>query len=129
MGAAIRFVLAYWFGIFALGFLLGTVRVLLLAPHLGELAAVLAELPVMLGTSWLWARRLLARNPLGPGKALFAGALAFCLLTGSEAALALLAFGQRPGDWLGSMAMPAGALGLAGQVAFGALPWLAARKG
>lgn len=129
MGAALRFALAYWAGIFALGFLLGTLRVLLLAPHLGELAAVLMELPVMLGASWLWARRLLARHPLGPGRAFLAGVLAFCLLLASEAALALLAFGQRPGDWLGSLAMPAGALGLAGQAAFGAMPWLAERKG
>src|SRR5690606_39056760 len=46
--------LAYWAAIFALGFVLGTVRTLWLAPAVGELAAVALELPVMLGAS-AWA--------------------------------------------------------------------------
>ena len=47
--------LAYWAGIFTLGFVLGAVRLLVLVPRLGVAGAVAAELPVMLGASWLLA--------------------------------------------------------------------------
>jgi len=49
--ALLRPALAYFLPVFALGFVLGTVRTLWLAPMLGELAAVAAELPVMLAAS------------------------------------------------------------------------------
>ncbi len=43
-----------YFGlVFALGFILGTLRVLVLEPRLGSTGAVLLELPVMLAASWL----------------------------------------------------------------------------
>jgi hypothetical protein len=125
-GRIAAFALAYWAAIFALGFVLGTVRVLWLAPRLGESAAVLAELPVMLGASWLWARRLLVRLPLASaGAALAAGALAFVLLLGAEFALGVAAFGQSPGAWLAALLRLPGSLGLAGQLGFALIPWAA----
>jgi len=124
----VRAGLAYWAAIFALGFVLGALRVTVMVPLLGELAAVLAELPVMLAASWLWARVLVRRHRLGPGAALVMGALAFLLLMGCEAALALGAFGQAPGQWLAGMGEAPGAIGLAGQVTFALLPWWAARR-
>jgi hypothetical protein len=42
--------------VFFVGFILGTVRVLLIAPRLGETAAVLLETPVMLVASWFVCR-------------------------------------------------------------------------
>lgn len=62
--------LAYWAGGLALGFLLGPVRVLWVAPRLGEFAAVAAELPVMLAAGWGWPGRCSGRCcPAGPGAA------------------------------------------------------------
>jgi hypothetical protein len=43
--------LRYFTGVFAVGFLLGTIRKLWLAPAIGDLAAVGVELPVMIGAS------------------------------------------------------------------------------
>lgn len=120
--------LLYWAGIFALGMVLGTVRTLWLVPLLGELAAVACELPIMLGASWLWARRLVVRWRVRAGApALAMGLSAFLLLMASELALGLLAFGQTPGQWLAGLGRAPGLLGLAGQVLFALLPWLAAR--
>lgn len=120
----IRAAIRYWLGVFALGFMLGTVRTLWLEPALGPLAAVALELPVMLAASWWWAGRVLARWPVPSRRAaLGTGLLAFALLLASEWALAL-AFGQTGAQWLAALARPAGALGLAGQALFGLMPAL-----
>jgi hypothetical protein len=41
----------YAITVFLIGFILGTIRVLLLAPHLGETIAVILEAPLMLAAS------------------------------------------------------------------------------
>ena len=115
--------LAYWAGIFALGFVLGTARTLWLEPRWGPLAAVAAELPVMLGASWWWAGDLRRRHQLPTRAAAWAmGALAFALLLASELALAIMLAGGQAADWLAGLHQPAGALGLAGQVLFALIP-------
>ena len=84
----IKAALAYWGAIFALGFVLGTLRVLWIAPQMGETRAVLFELPLMLAASWFAARWLVRRFGIGSaGQALAMGALAFVLLMASEAGL------------------------------------------
>lgn len=119
---------SYWAAVFALGFVLGTVRVLWIAPALGLLPATALELPVMLGASWLAAGWLVRRFGLAPGgEALAAGALAFALLMAAECALAGVLSGQSPAQWLAGLAEPHAALGLAGQVVFALLPWRRAR--
>jgi hypothetical protein len=42
--------------VFLIGFILGTIRVLLIVPRLGETAAVMLETPVMLAASWFVCR-------------------------------------------------------------------------
>jgi hypothetical protein len=42
--------------VFSIGFILGTIRVLLLTPRLGETTAVIIEAPIMLGARWLVCR-------------------------------------------------------------------------
>jgi hypothetical protein len=121
-----RAALAYFAPVFALGFVLGTVRTLWLAPALGEVPAVAAELPVMLAASWLLARRVVRRHAVaGRGEALGLGLAAFALLLLAELALAVTLAGQSPADWAAALTRPAGALGLAGQALFALLPALA----
>ena len=118
LAAALYFAL-----VFAAGFVLGTIRVLMIAPRLGELAAVLLETPVMLVLSWLAcgaAIRAFAIRGRGPG--LVMGAAAFALLMTAEFALSLLVFGRSPDQFVRAFTAPAGALGLASQVAFGLFP-------
>jgi hypothetical protein len=116
---------AYWVIVFTAGSALGSLRVLLVEPAIGRLPAVLIELPVILGTSWLAARWLVQRFAIAAARhALAMGGIAFALLMASEAALTIALAGNSPGRWIADMATPAGFLGLSGQVAFGLFPWL-----
>ena len=116
---------AYWAIVFAVGFALGTRRVLLLEPALGTLPAVLIELPVMLGASWLAARWLVRRFAIASARgALAMGGIAFAMLMASEAALTIAMPGNSPDQWLADMVTPAGFIGLCGQLAFALFPWL-----
>ncbi|WP_017666998.1 hypothetical protein [Sandarakinorhabdus sp. AAP62] len=113
--------LRYFTGVFAVGFLLGTIRTLWLAPAMGDLAAVAVELPVMIAASWWWCRRLLAGQTLAMAERAVMGGSAFLLLMLAEFGLAM-AFGRTPGVYWASFFTPAGLLGLAGQLGFAALP-------
>ncbi|MBI1402982.1 MAG: hypothetical protein GC147_07200 [Porphyrobacter sp.] len=115
--------------VFALGFVLGTLRVLWLAPLVGLVVATAFELPVMLAASWWLAERLLRRFAIAaPGEALAMGLFAFALLLAAECALAVGLSGQSPAQWLAGLAEPHAALGLAGQVGFALIPWVRARR-
>lgn len=112
---------------FAAGFLLGTLRVLFLAPRLGEMPATLLELPVMLALGWLAAGRLVARlHRPSPTRRAAMGAIALGLLLAAEAALGILAFGRSLAAHLALYAAAPQALGLAAQLAFALLPLLRA---
>lgn len=126
MPAWLKAALGYFAVIFALGFVLGTIRTLVLLPRLGEFAAVLLELPVMLAASWWASRRLAAawQVPARPKPRLAMGCGALALLMGAEWLLAVLVLGLDTGQWLGRFATPAGALGLSGQIVFGMIPAL-----
>ena len=113
--------LRYFAGVFAVGFLLGTVRTLWLAPAVGEVAAVGIELPVMIGASWWWCRRMLVGRDLGTGARAVMGGWAFSFLMLAELGLTL-AFGGTLATHLAVLTAPAGLLGLAGQLVFAALP-------
>ena len=122
--------LAYWAVVFALGFVLGTIRVLWLAPLVGLIPATALELPVMLGASWLasgWALRRFAITDSSAAIAM--GGLAFALLMLAECTLAVSMMGQSPAQWLAGLRQPHAALGLAGQMVFAAMPWWRARRG
>lgn len=125
---ATRLGLAYFAAVFGLGFLLGTVRALLLEPQIGALPAVALELPVMLGAAWVICRRLLRGREFTSVARAVMGGMAFALLMLAELALALV-FGQTMADHLRGYANPDQGLGLAGQVAFGLLPLIQSRAG
>jgi phosphoglycerol transferase MdoB-like AlkP superfamily enzyme len=122
IGAALSSAVA----IFACGFVLGIARIFLLIPKMGPLYAVALELPVMLVLSWLVWRWSLARFRIAPDvpSRLITGLLAFILLMGFELLLAIMIFEMDAGDFLASLANPAGLLGFAGQCAFGLMPVL-----
>jgi hypothetical protein len=121
---------AYFAATFGLGFVLGTLRVLVLVPRLGELVAVMLELPLMLTASWFICRRVVRHHAVAPDAAprLAMGAAAFALLMVAEFALAVSAFGRSPGAFRAGLVTPAGAIGLAGQALFGLWPWWQGRQ-
>ncbi len=119
----------YFALIFALGFVLGTIRVLWLVPAIGETAAVLLEQPVMLTASWFAAGWMVRRHDLvTTGERAMMGAVALALLFIAEPLFAYGLFGQTPQDWVvGVFTMP-GPIGLAGQIMFGLMPLLIAHR-
>lgn len=120
----------YFAVVFALAFAIGAVRVLLVAPRLGETLAVLLELPVVLAASWTCCGVLVTRLAVSPrlGERMMMGGLAFVILQAAEALLAILAFGRTPTLYLAGFTTLAGLIGLAGQVAFALIP-LVRRRG
>ena len=50
---------AYFGLVFAAGFLLDAIRVLIIIPRIGEVVAVGLELPIILAPSWIVCRRLI----------------------------------------------------------------------
>jgi hypothetical protein len=103
---------SYFLVVFIGAFAIGVVRVLVIAPRIGEVGAVLLEAPIILTLSWFvcgeTTRRLsipaCARDRMGMGL------VAFALLMAAEAALAVLAFGQTLDVYFAALARPPGAL-------------------
>ena len=110
--------------VFAFGFVMGTIRALFVAPAIGEIYAVMLEIPVMLAVSWLSCLFVIRRFNVGTALAgrLTMGILAFCLLMMAEASLSMIAFGVTFGQHLEAYRTPAAMLGLGAQIVFGALP-------
>jgi hypothetical protein len=124
MEAALTAACAYFGIVFAAGFALGTIRVLTLAPRLGELGAVLFELPIMLAISWFASGAVIRRFavPAGWDQRAIMGAAAFVLLMLAELGLSLFVFERPAGAFLASFTTPSGAIGLLGQIAFALFP-------
>lgn len=120
----LRAAIAFWAVVFALGFVLGTIRVLWVIPLVGLLPATLIELPIILAASWFAAGWLVRRFRLASAReALAAGGLAFAILMIAECALAGVLTGQSPAQWLAGLRQPHALLGLAGQIVFALMPW------
>lgn len=115
---------AYFGIIFLLGFWLGTVRVLVLTPQLGELFSVSLEVPVMLAVAWWVCDRLIKRFQVPATERLAMGAIALGWLLLAETGLGVGLLGQSWGEYLGHYATLPGLVGLLGQVAFAAFPRL-----
>jgi hypothetical protein len=114
----------YFAIVFALGFLLGTIRVVALVPSFGETIAVAIESPIVLAASWLVCRSLLARFAVSAqvSSRIAMGASAFAFLMLSEAILATFGFGRSLAEHLAHYRSTPGLLGLAGQIAFALFP-------
>jgi hypothetical protein len=116
--------LTYFAAVFAAAFGLGILRVTMIVPRIGDLAAVAIELPIVLCLSWIVAGRVLAGWPLTLTGCIAMGALAFAFLLTAECAIGVLVFGQTPSAYLATLAQPSGLLGLAGQIGFALIPGL-----
>lgn len=110
--------------IFGLGFLLGTLRMMLLAPWLGPVTATLIEVPIMLTASWLacgWAVRRWS-VPQSFSARTVMGAIAFALLIGAEMLLGFYGFGRNWSDQIAALGAPEGLIGLGAQLGFALMP-------
>lgn len=126
MAASLRAGVAYFGLVFAIGFALGTIRVLVVIPRFGDTNAVLIELPIMLALSWMacaWAVRRFAVPPRTVAR-LVMGAAAFALLMLGEVAVSVFGFGRTVAEHLATYQTPGAQLGLAAQLAFALFPWV-----
>ncbi len=114
----------YFVAAFGLGFLLGTARVLVVAPAVGVVQATLIEVPIMLVASWRicsWIVRMLGVSS-APRARVTMGALAFTLLIAAETVLGVLGFGLTLQQQLAGYREPGPMLGLVAQIAFALFP-------
>ena len=122
MTQTIKAATAYFAIVFGIGFVLGTARVLAIIPRIGEPAAVLLEVPVMLATSWFAARWCIARFAVARNAVprLAMGFTAFALVMVAE----LVLFGRTPAQHFAAYRHMTAGLGLAAQLAFALFPRL-----
>jgi len=118
--------LVYALAVFAVGFLFGTVRVLLVEPMLGATTAVAVEVPLMLGVSWLAAKAVLHRLPVerSPSPRLAMAAVALLVLVALESGLGL-AFGTSLQEQAEAYATVRGLFTAVGQLGFALIALLA----
>ena len=115
--------------VFLIGFILGTIRVLLLAPRLGETIAVIVEAPMILAASWFVCRWCVERLDLRrtvPARSLM-GLVAFLVLMAFEVGLGAV-FGRSLVDQLAAYRSLAGAIGFAAQMIFAMFPVIQVRR-
>ncbi|MBI4479592.1 MAG: hypothetical protein HY651_06180 [Acidobacteria bacterium] len=76
----------YFATVFGAGFALGTVRVLLVVPRVGERTAELVEAPLMVAVAYLAARWIVRRSalPPAPSQRLAVGLIALALMLAFE---------------------------------------------
>lgn len=120
----------YFASVFALGFVLGTIRVLWIVPLIGETTAVFIELPFMLLAAWVICGLIIRRGGVSSalGARAIMGAGALILLLAAEWALSLMVFGRTVAETAAHYGEAPGALGLAGQVLFGIFPLIRGRN-
>ena len=114
----------YFALVFAIGFVLGTIRVLITAPAVGEVWATVVELPVMLAASWFVCAWTIRRHQVPPrvGARIGMGLLALLLLLTAETALGVAGFGRTLEMQFSEYLQPGPLLGLLAQMAFAAFP-------
>lgn len=121
----------YVISLFALGFVLGTIRLLFATPWMGELGATLMEVPLMLAAAYFFCRRAIERWQVPP-TLLARGAMALwflVLLALFETLVGVALFGRTlAGAWSG-LATPAGLIGLIAQLLAALLPLVVGRAG
>ncbi|MEE4184641.1 MAG: hypothetical protein V2J12_02605 [Gammaproteobacteria bacterium] len=120
---------AYFMLVFAVGFALGVVRVLWLVPLVGERAAELAEMPVMLVAIFYAARFVTRRFPASRERDLIiSGGLALGVLLAVEFSVVLWLRGLSINQYLAERDPVAGTVYYVMLLVFAAMPWAVGRK-
>jgi len=117
--------IVYFALVFAVGFLIGVIRVLLLEPQIGERWAELAEMPFMLLAIFLAARFVVRRYP-APSRAsyLVSGGVALLLLVLVEFTVVLGIRGISIAQYFAERDPIAGGVYVLMLIIFAAMPWL-----
>ena len=121
--------MAYAGIVFSGGFILGTIRVLEVAPRVGDRAAELAELPAMLSISYCVARWIVRRFLIQPDPAtrLRVGIVALLLMLALEFGLALTLRGVTAAQYLSTRDPVSGTAYYLSLVVFALFPLLIRR--
>lgn len=121
--------IAYFVLVFGAGFIMGSVRVPLLVPRLGERVAELIEMPVMFVVILSSARFITKRFalPIAVSVRLAAGLLALGLLLAAELLLSVALQGRSLGQYIASRDPVSGGVYLAMLALFAAMPLIIAR--
>lgn len=115
--------IVYVLAAFGVGFLLGPLREFVLIPRIGRIAALLVELPLMLGFCWWIAPRILRRCMIPPGPArLRMGFAALSLLLTLEFFTGVVLRGWTLRAWVADVATPPGLVTLLAYLVFAVLP-------
>ena len=121
--------LVYFGIVFSIGLLLGTIRVLVLLPWLGERLAELLEMPVMLVAIVYSARYLVFHlSPQASARSLlYVGLLALLLLLGFEFTLVLAIRGISIAEYIASRDPVSGSAYAISLILYALMPYLLAR--
>lgn len=121
----------YFLALFSLGFALGTIRVVVIAPRFGVLAGTIAEVPIMLIAA-LWTCRWMIRRWRVPSANSTRVAMAIwflLLLFMFETLLGAALFGRTMSEQWAALVTSAGLIGLAAQVVAALLPTVVEKRG
>lgn len=116
----------YFLLLYAVGFILGATRELLLAPRLGVVVASAIEAIPIFAAILHFAPRLARRFGILPksGGRLLMGFFGLMLLIGAEIAMARAMRGLSPAQWLAHFGSFEGAIYAVLLACFAAMPWL-----
>lgn len=120
----------YFLIVFVAGFLMGILRVLVVVPQVGEVAAVVLEVPIILVIAWFACDWVLKKVPV-PGRNLdrvVVGAFALGLLLTAEAVLSVGLTGISLQEHFRSYSRAGPLIGLAAQLLFASFPLIRAQS-
>jgi hypothetical protein len=122
--------IVYFLLVFGAGFVLGTVRVLLVVPHVGDRAAELFEMPLMLLATVLAARWITRRfpEPHNHTARLAIGGIALGLMLASEMALGIGLRGMTAAEVILNRDPVSGTAYYLSLILFAAMPWIVSRQ-
>ena len=124
---ALKTSLAYFAGVFSIGFVLGAIRQAVVVERLGERWAELLELPLMVVASFVAARICLRHfGPFATRSRLGIGVLALLFMLAAELSLNLLT-GQKLAEYIASRDPVSGTAYLVALALFALMPLVADR--